>query len=199
MDYHKELTVQSYRQNANAHAAKFDAIGPRVADIKEAFGYVKTPNPAVFEIGCGNGRDASEIRKRTDRYIGLDISEELVELARKKVPDTVFVVGDIETYAIPSGIDIAIAFASLIHVPRNVLRDVLSNVYHALNPGGILYLSLKEHTYYKSATRRDEFGTRTYYLYPEEDLRTAAPPFSFAKFVTVSVRGKDWHEIILKK
>lgn len=75
--------IRIYNENALAMADKFDAIGVRLADIEETLALVKN-NPKVLEIGCGNGRDAFEICKRTTDYLGVDASEKLIELARKK-------------------------------------------------------------------------------------------------------------------
>ncbi len=41
-------------------------------------------NDVILEIGCGTGRFTTEIAKKCKKIIGIDFSEKMVELARKK-------------------------------------------------------------------------------------------------------------------
>ena len=66
----KTQTINTYDNSAEALAKKFDERGARILDIEETLSFIKTDNPHVFEIGCGNGRDALEILKRTNNYLG---------------------------------------------------------------------------------------------------------------------------------
>ena len=97
----KEQTIDTYNNNAQGFANKFDGMGARIHDIEATLALVPKENPNVLEIGCGNGRDAVEICKQTKNYAGLDISRKLIGLARKKVSRGRFEVADIETYTFP--------------------------------------------------------------------------------------------------
>lgn len=82
----KVQTIDTYNKSAQALARKFNDLGVRISDIEEVFNLLNKENSKVIEIGCGNGRDAEEIIKHTNDYLGLDISEELIKLAQEKVP-----------------------------------------------------------------------------------------------------------------
>lgn len=195
----KQQTIATYNNSAQALAQRYNLCGARKQDIEEVFREVKTEHPFVLEIGCGNGRDAFEIVKKTTRYLGLDISEKLLELARETVPDGQFLLQDIEEYAFPENIDIIFAFASLIHVPKECLEQILKDAYRALNQEGILRLSLKYAERYGETTKTDVFGTRTYYLYSKEDIKNLAGAFRFLKMETMEKDGQTWLEVMLKK
>ncbi len=195
----KEQTIDTYDKSAQMLADKFDSLGSRLDDIKESFSLVNKTNPFVLEIGCGNGRDAKEIVELTNNYIGLDISEKLIELARRKVPKGTFAVADIENYNLPHGLDIIFAFASLIHVPKESLRKIIADSLLALNNNGVLRLSMKYADSYKEITKEDEFGIRTYYLYSEKNMQELAAGFVIVKNKLNDLRGQAWLEIILQK
>jgi len=197
----KEQTIESYNRNARAHAKKFDDLGAgiRRGDVEETFVLVKKSNPYVLEIGCGSGRDAVEITKHTNNYLGIDISEKLIELARQKLPKSQFRVADIEDYDFPKNIDIIFAFASLIHVPKESLRRILDKAHSALNNSGVVRLSMKYSDYYRELIRNDEFGTRAYYLYSRNDIEELSDSFEIIKKDVIDLRGQKWLEIILKK
>jgi len=195
----KLQTVKTYNDSAKQLAKKFDDLGARTEDIREAFNLVKKVNPHVLEIGCGNGRDAKEIIKHTDSYLGIDISTELIKLARQNVPGVKFEVADIETYNFPSSLDIIFAFASLIHVPKPSLKKILQQSFLSLNNGGIVRLSLKYADKYFETTKDDEFGTRTYFLYSKSDIEEITGEFVIYKNEAVNFGPQSWLEIILIK
>jgi SAM-dependent methyltransferase len=195
----KNQTIDTYNQSAVSLAEKFDGLGVRVSDIEETFALIQKDNPFVLEIGCGNGRDAVEIIKYTGNYLGVDISEKLIELAKQKVPTANFQVADIEDFVFPNGLDIVFSFASLIHTPKEVLAIILKRLQTALNKNGIMRLSIKYAETYREITKEDEFGIRTYYLYSQEDIEEMASDFKFIKNKLNNLRGQKWLEIILQK
>ena len=196
----KQKTIETYDRAAEALAKKFAGIGPRTKDIDAAFELLGKLNPFVLEIGCGDGRDAAEIVERTDSYIGMDISEGMLNVARLRLPNTKFVRADIETYIFPPGLDIFFAFASLLHVPKDGLSTVLKNAHQAMNPGAIMFISLKQRETYQAEVKKDEFGERLFYYYTPSDLHELTSEL----FETVSQTSKDyvgstWLDVMLKK
>lgn len=97
----KTQTIQTYNSHAAHFAEKFDNLGVRRVDIDKTFSLMDKRNLSVFEIGCGNGRDASYILTKTSHYLGIDASVELIELARQRVPGGQFEVADAVTYVFP--------------------------------------------------------------------------------------------------
>src|SRR3989338_2033199 len=97
----KKQTVETYNKSVAGLAKKFSNFGPRVDDIKRGFSYVSRNNPNVLEIGCGYGREAKEILWHTNKYLGMDISEEMIKMAKEQVPEGSFVVADVENYNFP--------------------------------------------------------------------------------------------------
>ncbi|NTW13893.1 MAG: class I SAM-dependent methyltransferase [Candidatus Moranbacteria bacterium] len=197
----KRQMVDTYNKSAREMTWKFDDIGARVEDVGRLFGMLGKENPFILEIGCGSGRDAEEILKRTDRYLGIDISETFVSIARERVPRGRFEVADVEAYDFPQGIDVIVSFASLLHSDKQSVAAVLAKAHDALVPGGIFYISLKEGDYAdEGVTRTDDFGTRTYFYYrPEAIQELAGPRYKTEYLDRQNLREQYWFTIALRK
>jgi SAM-dependent methyltransferase len=195
----KQQTVDTYNRSAAAMARKFNTIGGRVENVEKVFSYSVKENPFVLEVGCGNGRDAAEILKKTNRYLGIDISEEMVKLAREQTPAGEFEVADIENYTFPQGVDIVFSFASLLHSNKENVSRIFEEVYAALSPGGLFFVSLKNAPY-QEKPQTDEFGTRTFYYYTLEDLKGLAGEKFKVLWEDEPIHGKQkWADILLQK
>jgi len=195
----KTQTINTYNESAQPLADKFDSSGARTNDIDETFMLIQKDNPKVLEIGCGNGRDAQEILKHSDNYLGVDISEKMIELAKQKVPNGQFIVADIEGFSLPTELDVVFAFASLIHAPKESLQKIFKAILISLNQGGAFRLSMKYAEGYMESTKIDEFGTRTYYLYSDKDIKEIAQGFTIAKSEIGDLKGQMWLEVLMQK
>jgi ubiquinone/menaquinone biosynthesis C-methylase UbiE len=95
----------------------------------------------VLEIGCGNGYGGFLLNQFGPKsYIGLDVMEEQIEIARRNYPQYKFIVqdaADLSQFANASK-DIVIIFGVLHHISR--WRKVLDEIARVLKPSGILLL-----------------------------------------------------------
>lgn len=198
MDTYQQ-TIKSYQEHAAALAAKFDALRVRKEEIQEVFSLVKKSNPLVIEIGCGTGKDAQAILQHTDNYFGFDVSQGLLNVARVKCPSATFFVADVNSFVFPNNIDIIFAFASLIHLDKERLGLLFKKLLIAMNPLGIVRLSMKYSKKYKLLTLQDEFGTRTYYYYSDKELLALAQGFTVLKNSIEHFQDQDWIELTLQK
>jgi SAM-dependent methyltransferase len=197
----KNETIQTYDENAESMARKFNNIGVREEDLERFFDLVENKDsPSVIEIGCGNGREAEEILKYTNNYLGLDFSRGMLNLARKRLPEGKFELVDIENYTFPIKIDGIVSFASLLHSNRENIGEVLKRAATGLIKGGIFYISLKKGIYNAEGdTKTDEFGTRTFYYYDLKMLEEAAIDYDVVYSSEQHLNGQDWFTIALKK
>jgi predicted TPR repeat methyltransferase len=196
----KRTTYQAYETAAQAIAEKFDGMGPerRLPDVKRGFSFVRKDNPRVVEVGVGSGRDAVQIVKLTDDFRGFDYSTELLKIARQKLPDAQLEQADLATYRFPKSVDIIFAFASLLHSNKDELTDFLSRAEAALNPGGILYVSMKEGPY-RRQEHDDRWGYRVFYLYTSAEFRELAGPAFETVYKDHQRRNENWFTLALRK
>ena len=107
----------------------------------------------ILELGCGGGRDAAHMIARGFAVDPTDGVAEIAAQAEARVGRPVRVMRFGELAAVDR-YDAIWASASLLHVPRGDLPDVLARIHRALKPGGLHFAS------YKGGGRegRDRFG-----------------------------------------
>lgn len=193
-------TIEFYNTQAAKLQHYYKAFGAREGDIALAFALIQNKeNARVLELGCGNGRDAREITRRTPLYVGIDFSEEMIKYAKEHV-DAEFMVGDYTAMELPKGNDVVFAFATLRHLDQEEMTTLLHAVYEALVPGGVFYASLNYGDMYKEEMRDDEFGVRIQHLYnPRLICKLAGPSFTSVHEAHDTVRGVEWFDIALRK
>jgi SAM-dependent methyltransferase len=106
----------------------------------------------VVDLGCGSGVLAGELSKNGYLVIGVDISPEMVRLARDQVPGASFIVQSLHEFFTPGlprcGAITAIgeAFTYATDAKREgALRALLAQCASALSPGGLLLFDVIEH------------------------------------------------------
>jgi SAM-dependent methyltransferase len=96
----------------------------------------------VADIGCGPGHVAEYLHGLGARVVGIDLSAEMVAVARKRAPHIPFEVGSMlaldASDAAWGGI---VAFYSIIHLPPDARPQALAEFFRALRPGGLLLLA----------------------------------------------------------
>jgi SAM-dependent methyltransferase len=99
----------------------------------------------VLDLGCGGGQLSSLLLHRGYSPVGVDVSRAMIRLARQQVPKARFIHGSISNIALPRcGAAIAIGEVFNYLPSKAEIRRALRNVFHALEPGGILIFDVKE-------------------------------------------------------
>ncbi len=95
----------------------------------------------VLEIGCGNGYGGFLLNQLGPKsYLGLDVMEEQIAMARRNYPQYQFILQDATDLAqFPAASkDVVVIFGVLHHIPA--WREVLDEIARVLKPGGQLFL-----------------------------------------------------------
>jgi SAM-dependent methyltransferase len=149
-------TSSFYTANAAVYAAR-DRNLPRKR--LDAFLDALPAGAAILELGCGGGQDAAYMLSSGFDVTPTDGSPELAKEAEKHIGKPVRVMC-FETLDSSDAFDGVWAEASLLHVPRSTLPDVLDRIFQALKTDGIFHASFKA----GKAEGHDKFGR--YYNYP---------------------------------
>lgn len=132
-------TRESYDRIAEGYAARFyDELDAMVLEraLLAAFAEQVPPGAPVLDVGCGPGRTTALLAERGVAVTGLDLSPEMVRLARERHPDLTFTLGSMTNLPVADGsLGGLLAFYSLIHVPTPVVPRVLREWRRALRPG----------------------------------------------------------------
>lgn len=94
----------------------------------------------VLDVGCGTGNASEPLLARGFEVVGLDASEAMLEVARRKLPDGVWLHGDVRDAPLPGPFTLAV---SVFDTMNNLLEeaDMLAALRHLranLEPGGHL-------------------------------------------------------------
>ena len=93
----------------------------------------------ALEIGCGTGTFARELAKRSNRVVALDLSTEMIRVARSRstqFANLEFQLADAMAWEFPnSHFDFICSIATLHHLQQ---RELLMKIKDALKPGGVL-------------------------------------------------------------
>lgn len=98
----------------------------------------------VADLGCGPGRVTAHLRSLGLGAFGVDLSPEMVAVARRDHPELRFVVGSMTELDLEDGVLAGIvAWYSIIHTPPELLPVVFAEFYRTLRPGGHLALAFQ--------------------------------------------------------
>jgi ubiquinone/menaquinone biosynthesis C-methylase UbiE len=130
---------------------------------------IKSYNPAaktLLDTACGTAKHIEYLQKLYDAE-GLDISEELLEIAKKRCPNTVFHIADVSNFSLKKKFDvITCLFSSIAYVKTlDRLFSTLRYMAEHLNPEGLVIV---EPWFSKENFRT---GTITANHYDEKDLK----------------------------
>jgi len=97
---------------------------------------------SVLDLGCGTGRPIADyILTLGHRVIGVDFAESLLELARVRYPEAMWIHADIESFIPPQPVDALVCWDVLFHIERSKHEELLASLASMLLPGGRLMLT----------------------------------------------------------
>jgi SAM-dependent methyltransferase len=150
----------SWNQRQQAQAAAFDQIGTRYDEVfphkdgqRDLVTQLLTRLPAaarVLDLGCGTGLPtAHQLTTAGCEVTGVDLSPVMIEQARRNVPGATFKILDasaLDPDLDPElgAFDAAVAFFSLLMLPRDRIVRTLARVRRSVVPGGWLALGMVE-------------------------------------------------------
>jgi ubiquinone/menaquinone biosynthesis C-methylase UbiE len=205
-----DLTLRSAEQSPQQIARDLAATYNSIAEIYDAktfqFGAAEhsqydslvkrlkdSHSGRVVDFGCGPGRDVPYWSARGFEYVGVDVSQKFLDIARRRSPEQTFVAGDFASVDLPpNSAALAIHNSSLQHVPRASLDAVLRKAFETLEPGGIFYAHYRSGTG-ESLSISTEYGTpisRFIALYTPSEMEAALRRVGFEVLESVEFDHK---------
>lgn len=155
-------TNDYYNQNALTF---FEATATvNMEPLYQRFLHLLPPTGRILDAGCGSGRDAKAFSDKGYDVDAFDASPALAKLASEFTGQTVEVMSFLD-FDKQHHYDGIWACASLLHVPRVELAQVMQRLWRGLKPNGVLYVSFK----HGSAER--EHGGRVFTDANEDQLK----------------------------
>jgi len=138
--------------NASPHA--YDGFAPYY-DLYWAEGYLRDfeegfaemvlplvpPGARVLDLCCGTGRLAGWLCERGFEVTGLDVSERMLEIARRNAPEAELVRANAQSFVLTEPVDLVVStFDSMNHLATlDELENVFRSVHGALSNKGLFF------------------------------------------------------------
>ena len=180
-------TISWYDKNAEKYADSAERVLP--VELLEKFLSMLPQSSRVLDAGCGSGRDSRFLHQKCAVVTGIDISEGLLQEARKRDENVSFVKGDMTAMPFADGsYDGVWSHASLVHLETiSDVKKALGEFSRVLKTGGILHLFVKAQAgKEKTAIVSDSLSNhdRFFRYYTEEELRDLVATVGFGHLDT---------------
>lgn len=130
-------SVRVYDLIAEDYAAEFS----KPSIMMDDFLSLLPSGVKLVDIGCGHGIDCANAHSKGFDIIGIDLSEQMLSIARRNHLNIDFQLADMRKLNLPHReFDGVISSCSLIHVPKDEVPKTLRQIADLLKKGGLLYL-----------------------------------------------------------
>ena len=133
-------TIDSYNRSAASYESKFLSYKPYINAIQRFTKYLK-PGDCVFDIGCGPGINARICLDNGLKFKGIDLSSEMIELAKARCPEGEFAIQDVNNLDLNDKYEAVIASFIIVHLDDNQMMRLIDKISNILKPSGYLYIS----------------------------------------------------------
>jgi 2-polyprenyl-3-methyl-5-hydroxy-6-metoxy-1,4-benzoquinol methylase len=121
------------------HAAKM---------LKKVFNEQFNEKGLIIDIGCGSGIVAKELVDSRFEVLGIDISQALIEIAKKRAPNASYTVGSFFETTLPKCIGVVSTSECLNYATNgenhNNLKELFRKVFTSLEHGGLFIFDMIE-------------------------------------------------------
>ncbi len=129
---------KSYDNIAHDFAKMRDSFNSEQKYLDALINYIPEKSH-ILDIGCGSGFPIADyLIKKNFHVTGIDGSQELLDIAKKKCPKMRGLYGDVRTTTFNKTVDAIVEWWCLFHLPKSDHEHMIARFAQWLKPGGIL-------------------------------------------------------------
>ena len=191
-------TIEYYENNAESFSQ--GTLNVDFSDVQDRFASLMPEGAFILDFGCGSGRDTKYFLGRGFKVDAIDGSENLCKIASENTGIEVrnMLFSELDAGELYDGIW---ACSSILHLPKEELRDVFGRMIRAVKKGGFIYTSFKygEAEGLRKGRYFTDFTEETF----REFIREIPEMEIIDEWVSADVRPgrseEKWLNVILKK
>lgn len=189
-DYIKK-TIQTYNDFAERYEKNRTVF--KMSPFLQTFQDL-LPKGRVLDIGCASGRDAKLLVEQGYEVVGIDLSTELLKMARENVPSVQFLEADmLELPFEDNSFDGIWSAAVVHHLKVSDMPTAIKEMYRVLKPGGVVFIGTKSGEGEKYIKEEEFDGAERFFTYI--DAETLENMCSDAGFVIKEMISKTSAEV----
>ena len=199
-------TIGYYNRNARNYAEQTRMVD--LSELYEDFEECLDPGARILDLGCGSGRDSKYFLEKGYSVIPVDGSAAMCIAASEylHIPVRQMLFSELK---FKNEFDGIWACASLLHVRKTEIRDIMAKVERALKPDGVLYASFKYGEEEKNIDGRHfsfyekNIDGRHFSFYNETDLDWISDlgliEYWISEDVRLNKQGEKWLNTLWRK
>ena len=143
-----EKTIRAYNKNADKYTAKFQDFSTYKRKITEFQNQHISKGAKILDLGCGPGNNITTIKSLDDtcQFTGVDLSVDLLNIAKKIHPNCRFINQDICKLKVTEQYDTILASFCIVHLVDRQTVNLVKYISESLVERGCLYMSFMEGT-----------------------------------------------------
>jgi 2-polyprenyl-3-methyl-5-hydroxy-6-metoxy-1,4-benzoquinol methylase len=199
----KELVEKGYDKIAVEYNFNRLTKGKVVSEYFDSLSHFFPQSGKILDLGCGGGEPVTAYFARKGFQVtGVDISERMIEIARKQIPQGNFIRGDMtECLFDEATFDLIVSIFAIIHIPQPEQEQLLRNIWKWLRSSGIAYLTLGAIN--EQTVIRDWKGVSMYWShFGPEEYRLMLHNIGFELLsdeIEVLPNGERFYNVIMRK
>jgi cyclopropane fatty-acyl-phospholipid synthase-like methyltransferase len=192
-----DIVQKGYARIASTYASQRDQF--KSLKHLERFAELIPAGSAILDVGCGAGKPVDEfLVQRGFEVHGLDISPQMIELARSNVPEATYEIRDMsDLQAGDYRVDGIVSIYAIFHTPRERHQQLLERFASFMPDGGALLITMGSSEW--EGTEADFHGAEMYWShYGPETNRKLVEQAGFRVIVDeIDTSAHEAHQIVI--
>lgn len=193
-----DKTLDYYNHNADSFV--LNTLDLDFTKLQDKFLSYLSSDAYILDFGCGSGRDSKYFLSKGLKVDATDGSEELCKLAEKTIGVQVRMMLFSELDAIKQ-YDGIWACSSILHLPKDELKDVFRKMIRATKDEGYIYMSFKygEYEGYRNGRYFTDFTMDSFEKFIKDYSNLAIVEEWISSDIRPDRGDEKWLNLILKK
>jgi ubiquinone/menaquinone biosynthesis C-methylase UbiE len=168
MDKNQTDTIEAYNNSATEFMEKIGSM----KNYNNTYDYLiqkLNKNDDVLDLACGPAQISKYIKEKVNANIfGVDLSQEMLKIAQKNIPDGVFYKDSIITFNANKLYDVIVLGFGIPYLNNRQVKQCIKNSVNLLKENGYIYLSFMEG--HRQGFEKTSFGENNqFYIYYYEN------------------------------